>query len=145
MHPPVDAWARLVKEHDLDHKDVESIEVATYKVAVDTEIHHVKSRGDAYFNTPFALALMAVLGRADWEAFEPKHLQDPAVKDFAAKVRVYMDEEIESAYPQKRSAKVLVKLKNGQTLSVFSRACQGRAGDTLKLRRDSGEIQERGR
>jgi 2-methylcitrate dehydratase PrpD len=118
-------------------------------VAVDTEIHHVKSRGDAYFNTPISLALMAVLGRADWEAFEPKHLQNPAVKDFAAKVHVYVDEEIESAYPQKRSAGVLVKLKNGRRLSIFQEFSKGEPETPLsyaetadKFRSEAGEYLE---
>ena len=125
VHPALDAWTRLMETQDLDYRQVESAKIATYKVAVETEIHEVKSRGDAYFNGAYALALKAVLGRADWDAFDTAHLNDPTVQDFARRVQVVLDEEIEKTYPRLRSARLTLKLKDGRTLSIFQELAKG--------------------
>jgi len=119
LHPALDAMDRLLQKHDIDSQQIDSITVETYRVAVETEIHQVRSRGDAYFNIPYALSVRTVLGRADWDAFDVKHLENSEVKGLINKVQLFIDEDITRAYPEKRGARVTLKLKNGEVFTAF--------------------------
>ena len=70
LHPSIDAFSNILEANRISPVEIELIRVGTYKTAIDTEIHDVKSRGDAYFNIPYALAARAVLGRCDYDAFD---------------------------------------------------------------------------
>ena len=119
LHPALDAIDQLLTQHDISPQEIDAIEVETYRVAVETEIHQVRSRGDAYFNMPFALSVRIILGRADWDAFDVRHLENPEVKRLINTVQVSIAQEIDRAYPKKRGAKVTLKLKNGRSFTAF--------------------------
>ena len=57
VHPSIDALDQLLQQHAISSEAIDSIEVETYRVAIDTEIHPVRSRGDAYFSIAYALAV----------------------------------------------------------------------------------------
>ena len=119
LHPALDAMDQLLRQHDIRYREIDSIRVETYRVAIETEIHEVRSRGDAYFNLPYALSVRIALGRADWDAFDVRHLENPKVRGLINKVKVFIDEEIEKAYPKKRGARVVLTLKRGESLTAF--------------------------
>jgi len=119
LHPALDALDQLLTEHTIPSQEIESIKVDTYRVAVETEIHQIRSRGDAYFNIPYGLSVRMILGRADWDAFDVKHLENPKVKRLIDKIEVLIAEDIDRAYPKKRGARVTIKLRNGRILTTF--------------------------
>jgi 2-methylcitrate dehydratase PrpD len=87
-------------------------------VAVETEIHEIHNRGDAYFNIPYALAARGVLGKADWEAFGEEHFKNASLLELMKKVTVLADPEWEGRYPRQRGAGVEVILRDGTVLSA---------------------------
>ncbi len=113
VHPSIDALDRILRENPVEFSKVESIRVGTYRVAIETEIHEVKSRGDAYFNIPYALAARGILGRSDWNAFGEEHLRNELLLEAMKRVKVAIDPEWESRYPHQRGASVKVTLKDG--------------------------------
>ena len=117
IHPPLDALEEILREKEIDPLKVREIRVRTYKIAVQTEIHDLNSRGDAYFNSPYALAARMTLGRIDWEAFDERHFQNESLLEIKKKVRVLIDPEVESLYPGQRGAIVEIHLKDGKVLS----------------------------
>ena len=119
LHPALDAMDQLLKQHDIDSQEIDSIKVETYRVAIETEIHRIRSRGDAYFNASYALSVRIILGRADWDAFDVRHLENPSVKRLINKVQLFIDEDIDKAYPEERGARVTLGLKNGEIFTVF--------------------------
>jgi 2-methylcitrate dehydratase PrpD len=54
-----------------------------------------------------------ILGRADWDAFDVKHLENSEVKGLIDKIQVFIDEDIN------RGARVTLKLKNGEVFTAF--------------------------
>jgi 2-methylcitrate dehydratase PrpD len=119
LHPAIDAMDHLLKQHEVKPEEIDYIKVETYRVAVETEIHQIRSRGDAYFNIPYGLSVRIVLGRADWDAFDVRHLKKLKVKRLIDKVQVLIAEDIDRAYPKERGARVTIKLKNGKILTAF--------------------------
>lgn len=113
VHPSIDALEEILKDRPINHERIQSIKVQTYKIAVETEIEPVRSRGDAYFNIPYALAARIILGDSDWDAFDEKHLNDERLLGLMRKIHVEMDPVIERAYPKQRGAAVTLKLSDG--------------------------------
>jgi 2-methylcitrate dehydratase PrpD len=118
IHPALDAFDRVLKDKAVDLPRVEKIQVRTYRVAVETEIHEIHNRGDAYFNIPYALAARGVLGKADWEAFGEEHFKNASLLELMKKVTVLADPEWEGRYPRQRGAGVEVILRDGTVLSA---------------------------
>jgi len=119
LHPALDAMDQLLNQHEMNFQEIDYIKVETYRVAVETEIHEIRSRGDAYFNIPYGLSVRIILGRADWDAFDVRHLENPNVKRLIDKIQVLIAEDIDRAYPKERGARVTIKLKNGEIFTAF--------------------------
>jgi 2-methylcitrate dehydratase PrpD len=117
VHPSIDAFVKTVKENGIDPSRIERIRVRTYKIAVETEIEPVNSRGDAYFNIPYALATRIILGRSDWDAFDEKHFTNERLLGLMKKIKVDADPGIESLYPHERGSIVEVHMADGKVFS----------------------------
>ena len=117
VHPSLDALGEILKKKEIDLSQIQKIDVRTYKIAVETEIHDLNRRGDAYFNIPYAFAARMTLGKIDWDAFDEKHFQNESIIEIMKKVKVMIDPEIESQYPRQRGAGVEISLKDGTVLS----------------------------
>lgn len=117
VHPAIDACLEILKEKELDSSQIQKIRVRTYRIALETEIHDLKRRGDAYFSIPYALAARVILGRNDWDSFDEKHFQNESLLKLMTKVEVHIDPDIEGQYPRRRGAAVEISLKDGTVLS----------------------------
>ncbi|MBW1999126.1 MAG: MmgE/PrpD family protein [Deltaproteobacteria bacterium] len=112
LHPAIDAFGKIWEENDLVSEDIESVTVWTYRVAVDTEIHDLNSRGDAYFNIPYALSARAILGQCDYHAFDEKNFKNEKIVALMKKIRVRVDPELDERYPEERGAIVEITMKS---------------------------------
>jgi 2-methylcitrate dehydratase PrpD len=117
VHPSLDALGEILKEKKIAPSQMQKIQVRTYKIAVETEIHDLHRRGDAYFNIPYALAARMILGKSDWEAFDEKHFQNESLIEIMKKVNIMVDPEVESQYPGQRGSIVEIYLKDGKVFS----------------------------
>lgn len=115
VHPSIDALVEILKTNPITPSQIKKIDVHTYKIAVETEIHSLNKRGDAYFNIPYALAARMVLGRNDWDAFDEKHFTNEQLVEVMKRIKVNIDPQIESHYPHQRGAIVEVDVGKGKT------------------------------
>lgn len=116
VHPSIDALGEILKKEQLDPFQIEKIRVRTYQVAVETEIHEVRTRGDAYFSIPYALAARIILGRNDWDAFDERYFGNNRLFELMKKIEVRIDPEIERHYHQQRGSVVEIEMENGKIL-----------------------------
>lgn len=116
LHPSIDALVKILEKSRIEASDITKIRVGTYRTALETEIHTVNSRGDAYFNIPYALAARIALGRNDWDAFDPAHFEDAFLNEVREKVEVAVDPEIDRLYPGQRGSRVAVHTADGACL-----------------------------
>jgi 2-methylcitrate dehydratase PrpD len=117
VHPSIDAFGKVLTENEIDYRQIHTIHVRTYKIAVETEIHDLKNRGDAYFNIAYALAARAVLGENGWDAFDEKHFTNKGIIELMNKITVSIDPEVDRLYPGQRGSVVEVHMVDGDTLS----------------------------
>lgn len=117
MHASLEAFSTIMEEHSLRHEEISGITVGTYRIALETGIRTLGSRGDAYFNIPYALASRAVLGEAVYDSFDERHFDNPALVRIMGTITEAVDPEIEAQYPGQRGAGVTVTLTDGRRFS----------------------------
>ena len=118
MHASLDAMAEVLGKTSITAAEIEAIRVRTYKVAIETEIHTLNSRGDAYFDLSYAIAARVVLGRNDWDSFDEKHFADTNLLQIMKKVETLVDPEVEARYPHQRGSIVEVHTVDGKVHSA---------------------------
>ncbi|GJL83830.1 MAG: hypothetical protein DHS20C01_34640 [marine bacterium B5-7] len=118
-HPAADALLALVIEHDLASDKIASIEAHVYQAAIDV-LGPVTDPGtvhQAKFSMGFVLALIAARRSAGVADFTDSSLNDPLLRNLHNRVTMVVDPDIEAAYPDKWSARIVVTTKNGQRLT----------------------------
>ncbi len=117
-HPAADALMTLLTESRVDAEEIERVNVSVYQAAQDvleaapvpTNTHQAK------FSMGFVLALIAHRRRAGVHDFNDEAIRDPQLLDFASRVSMTVDPEIESLHPERWASEVEVVLKSGDTL-----------------------------
>lgn len=123
----LDAVRDLRLEHGFGAEDVASVAVGGYKATKEVcDRPTAQTEQDCRFSTQFTVATMLVHGGVRLAAFEPGRLEDPAIRSLMPKVSVAIDPECAAAFPSRRSAKVVIALKDGRS---FARHQPTRKGD----------------
>ncbi len=125
-HAAIDAAMQLTRSHSIKPEKIDRIDVGTYGPA--TEIvgsQDYASAFEAKFSLPYCLAVSILDGSCRMAAFNDEKLMDADIKKLARRVFVQTDRECHDAFPNRRSAKVTITLKNGQTLSFHATTRKG--------------------
>jgi 2-methylcitrate dehydratase PrpD len=112
-HPAVEALEALLAEAPITAARIASIRVATTALgATMADRDPVGSLG-AKFSIPYAVAARLVLGECGVEAFRQPALSDPRVRALAGRVEVVEDPALTALTPEKRPARVEIRLADG--------------------------------
>jgi 2-methylcitrate dehydratase PrpD len=127
-HGAIDALEEIMKRAGpLSAVSVESIAVETYVWAAQLDSPDPRNMLAAKFSLPFALATTIVHGAASVPAFRQAAVNDASVRDLARRVTVREDATLTAKLPDKRCARVQVRLRDG---GVFSAEVSTNKGDT---------------
>ena len=98
-HPAMSGLLALKDERGFDGGDISSMSVRTNRRVLETLIHHdPRSIGEARFSMQFALALIAVEGRAGLAEFTEATLARPDIRAAMGRVRFTAYDEPEPDY-----------------------------------------------
>ena len=131
-HPSADALLQLMREHTLQADDIVAVTALVHQGAIDvlgrvvvpTTVHQAK------FSMGTVLALLAEHGHAGLDEFE-QHFLAPRITAFRDRVRMQLDSEVDSAYPQRWIGKVSVSTRDGRRLASRVDEPKGDPGNTL--------------
>ncbi len=142
-HPAADALLEAMREHDLSATDIRRVRTRVHAAAVDVlgSVTAPKTIHQSKFSMGFVLALVAVRGSAGVSDFTEDALSDEALKDFAGKVEMAVDEEVDAAYPQRWIGLVDVETTDGETFTARMDVPKGDPGNTPSRE----EIEEKAR
>lgn len=115
-HPSVDALLSLMDKHGVSFDDIESVVARTYQAAINVlglsgageTVHQSK------FSMGFVLAVAAKKGQAMITDFTENDLKDDSLREFQKRVKMELDPEIESKFPESWQGTVIVTSKSGQ-------------------------------
>ena len=111
----VDAALDLRAE-GLDPTRIRSVEVSTYRVAIDVAGGtSSQTAGEAKFSIGYCVGAALTLGAVGLESFDQRHLEDPALRWFAESTVLSTDPQLNDAFPGRRQAGIVVVDEDGRT------------------------------
>lgn len=113
-HPPLDALREIDGLPDADR--IASVDVYTYRKAMDMANREPQTFTGGKFSIPYVLARAIVSGEVGFDDFAPERLRESAVRHLAERVSLHHDEAFEDAFPKDWGARVEVTLDSGETL-----------------------------
>lgn len=112
-HPSVEAAIHLRQE--INPKDVESIEIRTYDLAVSGHDHtDIPGSYSAKMSIPYATAAGLIYGKAGLQEFSEEAVKGREIQDLTKKIHVRADKELSAAFPEIQAAVVTVRTKDGE-------------------------------
>ena len=139
-HPAADALQAVMRDHALKASDIAQVVTHVHQGAIDVlgPVVDPQTVHQSKFSMGTVLALIALRNSADLANFDLA-LADGQVAAFRDLVTMELDEEVDSAYPQRWIGKVTVTTKDGKVYSGRVDEPKGDPGNTLS--RD--EIEEK--
>jgi 2-methylcitrate dehydratase PrpD len=131
-HPAADALLQVVQAHQLKLTDIARVVTHVHQGAIDvlgpvvdpTTVHQSK------FSMGTVLALVAQYAHAGLPEFDA-HFKDAATVALRDKVEMVLDDEVDTAYPQRWIGKVTVTTTDGRVLHGRVDEPKGDPGNTL--------------
>ncbi len=124
--PAIDGVLELKQKHNLTHKDIKKIRLASYKAGLDI-IDNAAPEGEyqAKFSIQYTVAHAMVHGSVRLNAFVPERLNDADVRTLMKKIEVVADPELSKGYPTQRAAQVEIETTDGRKLAHFQPTRKG--------------------
>lgn len=139
-HPAADALQYVMREHGLKASDIASVVTHVHQGAIDVlgPVVDPQTVHQSKFSMGTVLALIALRNSADLAGFDAA-LNNAEVAIFRDRVTMALDEEVDTAYPQRWIGKVTVTTNDGRVLSGRVDEPKGDPGNTLSR----AEIEEK--
>ena len=132
-HPAADALLDLMQREQLRAEDIARVTTRVHQGAIDVlgRVLVPQSVHQAKFSMGTVLGLIAVYGKAGLPEFQQHALTDPRISEFRDKVHMVLDDEVDSAYPQRWLGRVEVTTVQGRTVHGRIDEPKGDPGNTL--------------
>ena len=139
-HPAADALLQVMQQNQLKISDIAQVTCHVHQGAIDVlgpvvspaTVHQSK------FSMGTVLAIAARFGHAGLTEFDEQFLA-PDTVTLRDKVRMVLDEEVDTAYPQRWIGKVTVQTVDGRTLHGRVDEPKGDPGNTLSREEIDGK------
>jgi len=114
-HAAIDGLADIFEGDGLRWEAVKSVEVYTFERALKLNNEpDPNTLEGAQYSVPFVLGVAAVEGRSALLPLTEESLHRPETVDFAGRVSLLVDEEIDAAFPATTGARIVLKTATGQ-------------------------------
>ena len=117
---PVEIALEMVKARAFDWRDIQRVDIATYKHAVFRTGKYASpdnSYIDAHFSIPYCVAVALIDGELTPRQLWNDRVRDPVVHELASRVVLREDPAMSAAYPAKWPVEISVKLRNGAAVT----------------------------
>jgi 2-methylcitrate dehydratase PrpD len=115
--PAVDGALYLQRQFNLKIEDIRSIRIRTFAAACALHTRPPANTEEAQYNIAFPVAAALVDSEVGPRQVLPPRIFDPEILNVLARVSTEIDDEIESAFPEKTFAEVIVETEDGRRLS----------------------------
>lgn len=113
-HAPMEAMMKIRDKRKFDFRDIETVEVRTYDLAINGHDHtQIAGISSAKQSIPYGVAVACIYGDCGIDAFTNQKVEDERIIGLTKKVKVLEDKDLTALVPQKRAAVVTVKLQSG--------------------------------
>ena len=125
-HAALDALAIMQETHGtLVHNTIEDVLVETYSLAVELDDPAPRNVLAGKFSVPFAMATALVNQSTDVNSFTMPNVTNPDILKLAGRVRLEEDPAMTACLPDRRPARVTIRMKSGETLQATTETNRG--------------------
>lgn len=129
IHPAIDALSDLSKQNRLLSGEIAGIEVETFAWALQLSNRlHPDTLTDIQYSLPYCMAIAAIEGSEALAPIEAKLLDRRDLTDFARRVHLSIDQEIDRRFPRETLARVTIVNHAGDRLVSSVTTPQGDIG-----------------
>ena len=120
IHPAADGVLAVMKEKQLAFADIESVDVATYPVAVSFcgATAMPDTAEGAKFSIAYSVAMAAYYGDVGEDRYVQAVVANPEIQGLASRITSRLDDGWAKAYPSQRGASMVIKSKAGAVHKV---------------------------
>ncbi len=117
-HPSIDIVLDLASRHRIRPPEITAVDVRTYKTALDIAFNgDPQSVYAAKFSIQFCIALALYRGGCRIEDFSEANLRDPEIRALMSRVKVVLDDGLNSIHPAKWAATISITTGSGDVVS----------------------------
>lgn len=117
-HPEIEACLRIRQTEEFDVKDVEKVEIITYKGVIGKhDFKDIHGESSARMSIPYSAVIALWTGKAGIAEFAEPYVSNTEILDLTQRVSIIPDEELSRLVPDKRVAIVNVHMRNGNMLT----------------------------
>lgn len=128
----IEALIELQKENDVKPDQVERIELDTFQVAFDIigggeegSKYEIHTKEEADHSLPYLLAVALLDGQVLPDQYRPERIASDDVQDLLHRVEIKPDDSLSERFPQEHSARIRLRLRDGQELEREQRDYEG--------------------
>lgn len=116
----------LKRKHSLNSAEITSVRVGVSHHAVRHNSEPLPSDTmAAQYSIPYCVGAALVYDASNPSSYGPDRLLDPLIRAFSDRTVLYVDEEVEAAYPAHFGARVSIELRNGQKFEGYELSPHG--------------------
>jgi 2-methylcitrate dehydratase len=136
-HSPITATLNLVREHDLQAENIETVSIESIARAADIlsdpSKYEPDSRETADHSLPYCIAAALADHKVTPQQFTDEKLHEPRLRAQLRKVKVVANEEFEKLFPAKQSTRVTIHTTDGRSFTQRVDVPKGDARDPMSL------------
>ena len=117
---PVEIILDILSERPLDWREVEGVDIVTYKHAVFRTGKYSTPQStyiDAHFSIPYCVAVTLMDGALTPRQLWKERVRDPRVHELASRVVLTEDPAMSAAYPAKWPVELTLRLRGGERIT----------------------------
>jgi 2-methylcitrate dehydratase len=122
-HTHLTATIKLVKENDIQPEDIEEVIITTIAracdILFDPHKYEPDSRETADHSLPYCIAAAIVDRQVTVNSFSDEKLHDKRIRAVIRKIKGEASLEFEKMFPAKQPSKVVIRTKDGKTVSQY--------------------------
>jgi len=122
-HTHLTATIKLVKENDIQPEDIDEVVITTIAracdILFDPHKYEPDSRETADHSLPYCIAAAIVDRQVTVNSFSDEKLHDRHIREVIHKIKGEASLEFEKMFPAKQPSKVVIRTKDGKTVSQY--------------------------
>lgn len=112
--PSIEGTLKTMKKYNLERSKIERILIKTFEEATKLPDENPTSTEEATYNVKYPVAVAILDGEVGPKQLSKERFQDKKLLNFAEKVELQIDEEIDEKFPEKCLADVEIETKGGR-------------------------------
>jgi len=131
IHPTIQAITELKQKYNFVSDEIDKAQIYSYESAIELSKCIPQRTDEAQYNIAYPTACALVYGDVGFEQVREEALSDQKIIDLMKRLEFNVDPEINSEFPAKRQAKVVLTMKDGHQLVSDVVEAKGEAKDNV--------------